>query len=76
MINLKSSFEEEKKKIKKSFSTENSGLKNCRRNSDLVDKVINQIFSYQKKEKKSLSKSFLYPPLAVTADDNWHHSLT
>ena len=47
MINLKPSFEEEKKKIKKSFSTENSGLKNCRRNSDLVDKVINQIFSYQ-----------------------------
>ena len=60
MINLKPSFEEEKKKIKKSFSTENSGLKNCRRNSDLVDKVINQIFSYQKKEKKiSFEKFFI-----------------
>ena len=60
MINLKPSFEEEKKKIKKSFSTENSGLKNCRRNSDLVDKVINQIFSYQIKEKKiSFEKFFI-----------------
>ena len=58
MVDFKSSFEEEKKKIKKSFSTENSGLKNCRRNSDLVDKIINKIFSYQKDKKKFSLENF------------------